>query len=436
MSPRFLFRPRPLGRLRMPLVAALLGALALTACRPTPPAPRPVRSQATQETGRLTPRAIGERAPTLPWMAQVTAVDLDQDGRLDVLACDAQLNRLVWLRQGEGGAFEERVLPHELQGLVHAEPVDLDGDGDLDVVVACMGYVFPNNDRIGSVVALENVGGGHFREHLLIDRVARVNDVRAADLNGDGRLDLALAQFGFDQGEVRWLEQTGPWEFRSHVLLELSGAINIVAADFTGDGRIDLAVQISQQWEEIYLFENRGGGEFGRKRVWGSTNEDYGSSGMALADLNRDGRPDLVFSNGDGFGPAAVPGPRPWHGVQWLENTGQGLFRYHAIGHLDGAYSPLPVDLDGDGALDVVAVSAFIEKDGQGRPAPALAWFRNDGSQRFEKRILAYAPRHQITVCAGDFDGSGAASLVTGGFYVIKPEGEMSRLTLWEKARR
>ena len=126
---------------------------------------------------------------------------------------------------------------------------------------------------------------------------------------------------------MSWLERTGPWEFKRHILIELSGAINVCIADFNGDGKPDIAAIISQQWEELYYFENLGGGNFAAKHVWGSTNEDYGSSGISVCDLNGDGRPDILYTNGDGFGPAVTPGPRPWHGVQWLENIGGGKFR-------------------------------------------------------------------------------------------------------------
>ena len=71
---------------------------------------------------------------------------------------------------------------------------------------------------------------------------------------------------------------------------------------------------------------------------FGSTNEDFGSSGISLCDLNRDGPPDILLTNGDGFD-YAEPGARPWHGVQWLENRGGGKFRQQRIGDLLGAYS-------------------------------------------------------------------------------------------------
>lgn len=381
-------------------------------------------------------RPIGEMPSGPPWIAHLIAVDLDRDGLVDVVACEAQENRILWLRQFPRGVFSEVAIPAEINAPVHVECADLDGDGDLDLLVACMGVVFPNNDRIGAVIALENLGDGRFAQHNILENTSRVTDVKAADLNGDGRLDLVLAQFGYDQGEVRWLECVGPWEFRPHTLLELSGAMNVCIADFDLDGRLDIAAQISQQWEEIYLFTNRGGGVFDRSRIWSSANEDYGSSGMTSADLNGDGRPDLVFTNGDGFGPAVIPGPRAYHGVQWLENRGGGYFRYHRMADMAGAYSPVVADIDGDGALDVVAVAAFLDQDAQGRPAPSLVWLRNDGAMNFEKRILAYRPQHQVTVAVGDLDGSGQPCLVTGSFYVFHSAEPMGRITLWRPATR
>jgi hypothetical protein len=296
-----------------------------------------------------------------------------------------------------------------------------------------MGVVFPDNDKIGTVTILENLGNGKWAQHDVLENTSRVTDIRAADLSGEGRMDLIVGQFGYDQGEIRWLERVGRWEFKPHVLLDLSGAINVGVADFDGDGRLDIVAQISQQYEEIYLFLNQGNGTFKRVRLWGSSNEDYGSSGMVVADLNHDGKPDIIFTNGDGFGPSVVPGPRPYHGVQWLENKGQGKFEYHRIGDLNGAYSPAVADLDGDGHLDIIAVSAFIETDGQGRQLPRLAWFRNDGKQNFEKRILAYNPQDQVTLAAGDFDGDGKVCLITGGFYVFKAADSMGRVTLWRR---
>ena len=395
---------------------------------PTAPAPVSVASRV-----QFSPQPLGNAIGRPPWIAHLTAADLDRDGRMDILFCEAQDNEVRWLRQTAPGVFEEQLLAGGMKAPVHVEAADIDGDGDLDVLVASMSVIFPNNDRIGSVFILENDGQQHFTPHTILENTSRVTDVRAADLNGDGKLDLALAQFGYDQGEVSWLEQTGPWRFERHVLLELSGAINVGVADFNGDNRPDIVALISQQWEEVHYFENQGAGRFTATRLWGSTNEDYGCSGLAVADLNRDGRPDVIFTNGDGFGPAATPGPRPWHGVQWLENTGSG-FRHHRIGNLPGAYGPQIVDLDGDGANDIVTVAAYADWNNRSRDVVSLMWWRNDGRMNFEPVVLARAPKDLITLATGDFDGSGRVSLVTGGFYIYPPFDALSRITLWRRA--
>lgn len=392
------------------------------------------RNQVIPDLSYLRPQHVGPVKGEPPWIANVLPVDLDKDGLLDVVYCEARKSQVIWLRQTSRGIFEEKILASHLRAPVHVTAADIDGDGDLDLCVASMGEVFPNNDRIGTVFILEQDGQHNFITHVAIENTSRVTDVQVADINNDGRLDLVLAQFGYDQGEVSWLERTGPWEFRRHILLELSGAINVCVADFDRDGKPDIIALLSQQWEEIDYFQNDGSGNFTNKRIWSSTNEDFGSSGISMCDLNRDGLPDILYSNGDGFGPATTPGPRPWHGIQWLENVGGGQFRYHRIGDLPGAYSPIGIDLDADGAIDVIAVAAYADGNNQNQSVKSLMWFRNDGHMNFEPHLLAHEPRDQITLAAGDFDGDGRQVLVTGGFLIYPPYDALGRITFWRRS--
>jgi hypothetical protein len=365
-----------------------------------------------------------------PVITQVTLSDLDLDGLLDILACDAQASSVRWLRQFPRGVFVERSVGDRVEGPAHVAVADLNQDGRPDLLVASMGIVMPNNDRIGSVVVMENLGDGVFRNRVLLEKIARVTDVRAADFNGDGRLDLVAGQFGYFHGEIRWMENLGDWNFKSHNLLRLPGTIMTPVGDFTGDRRPDIAAIVSQDIEEIHLFANLGHGAFRDVLVWKSTNPSWNSSGLEACDLDQDGDLDLLFSNGDSFNEALSAAARV-HGLQWLENDGRGNFAYRRIGDITGCYSPVAADLNGDGHLDIVTVSAFNNVTD-----PASVWLMawiNGGRQNFTPVPLAHEPTGLITVAVGDLDGNGVPVLVTGGFHLTPPFTMMSRLTLWRQ---
>lgn len=411
-------------------VASLALVALLTGCKPSLSEKKDSIATAALPSWTYSPETIGQPPGEKPWITNVAFVDLDHDGLIDALACDATQNTVVWLRQFPAGQFTETTIASDLPGPAHVSAIDIDGDRDLDLLVACMGRVLPTNERIGSVVVLENTGDNRFLPRTIIANTARVTDVEAGDFNQDGRLDLAVAKFGYFEGEITWLENLGGWKFREHTLLSLPGAINVCVADLSGNGRPDITAVVSQQYEEVYLFENKGRGEFEPRVIFGSANEDFGSSGISLSDVNRDGKIDVLYTNGDGFDYAA-PGGRPWHGVQWLENLGGGSFRNHRIGNFSGAYSPLGIDLDGDHDIDIVCVSGFNNWNDPG--AVSLTAYINDGHEKFTVKPLAHSPTHLITVAAADLDGDGYPELITGGFFTYPPWDQVARLSLWRR---
>jgi hypothetical protein len=377
----------------------------------------------------LTPTPLGAavKPDDRPLVANVQIADLDGDGLSDVLVADAAANLVTWMRQAPAGRFTERTLA-DVPGPAHLSVVDIDGDRDRDVVVASLGVLYPNNARIGAVMVLENDGRQTFTRRVIVDHVARVADVRAADLDGDADLDLAVAGFGYDQGETMWLENQGKWTFTPHLLQELPGVINAEIADVDGDGDHDLVTLVSQQYEEIYVFANDGRGRFTASRIFGASNEDFGSSWISLVDLDADRDIDVLYSNGDAFD-YAPPKGRNWNGVQWLENTGQLRFTYHRIADYSGASSPQAADMDGDGDLDLVVVSAYND---WARPdAHSLVWFEQTGGMSYTMRPLAGSPTHLITLAIGDMNGDGRPDMVTGSMHMSGPYDRMSRVMLW-----
>ena len=374
------------------------------------------------------PRAIGDTPDEKATIAHVVIADLDQDGLKDVLFCDVLHRAIKWIRQSPRDAYTETRIGEEIAGPAHVEVADLDLDGDMDVMVAAMGMILPNNDKIGKVILLENDGHQNFKTHVVAEKIARVTDVQSADLDGDGDIDLAVGQFGYDQGEIRWMRNVGNWNYESTILLSLSGTIHTPITDLDGDGDLDIVALVSQEWEEVYGFENDGKGNFKPHLIYGVADDDYGSSGIGIGDVDADGDTDIIWANGDAF-VATDYRPLPSHGVQWLENLGGMRFAFHRLGDFPGAYDPLAADLDGDGDLDIVSVSAFNYWE---RPeARSMMWWQNLGGGRWIGRDLAESPTHLLTLDAADMNGDGRVDLVTGSMNLYPPFDRIARITLW-----
>src|SRR4051812_42669918 len=313
--------PPPTGRRRTALLAAVavvLPALFYFGLGRVAPAGSPPEVRGTEpsrfepSTLPLTPGVLGPPGDYRPMVTNLQIVDLDRDGLPDVIACDARRNRVIWYRQAAGGRWEEHVLgDRDLLAPCHACVIDMDGDGDLDIVVAVLGSVWPTNDRVGQVVWLENRGADGFVTHVVLDDLRRVADVQAADLNGDGKPDLVVAEFGYDVGRVLWLENLGNDRFLDHELLVAPGPIHVPVADFDGDGKPDIVALVSQDYEEVWGFQNLGGGQFKKRLLQSNLNFDLGSAGLVLTDLDRDGKPDLLWVAGDNL-EVRYPHPQAW----------------------------------------------------------------------------------------------------------------------------
>jgi hypothetical protein len=363
-----------------------------------------------------------------PQISHVQVSDLDKDGLIDIVVCDTKNNFVSFIRQYPSGVFNEIVLAGDMIAPAHVQVCDFDHDGDNDLMVAVLGMLFPNNDRIGSVVILENDGKTRFTKHVVVEKIARVSDVRAGDIDNDGDMDLAVAQFGYDDGETRWIENLGGWKFNSHIIQNLSGPINVEFNDIDRDGDLDIISLVSQEWEEIYCFLNDGKGNFQPKLLYGSSNEDFGSSGIFISDADKDGDDDILYTNGDAFD-YIPPMGRPWHGVQWLENQGNLKFEFHRLCNFAGAYNCRPADIDLDSDIDLFVVSGFNFWDNP--ESQSFIWLENMGGMNFKKRNITNSPTHLLSLETGDINNDGLTDMVTGGMHTYPPYDRMSRIMVW-----
>jgi hypothetical protein len=362
-----------------------------------------------------------------PQIANVQVCDIDGDGTAEVLACDVLGSRLVRFDRTKDGSWRETTLVDDVAAPAHATPVDLDGDGDRDLVVAVLGSIIPSDETVGRVEWFERVGDS-YRRHVLLDDIRRVADVQPCDFDADGDIDLAVAVFGYARGEILWLENRGDGSFADHLLLPRVGGIHVPVADFDGDGDSDFAAVVSQHLEEIWGFENLGNGQFERRMLWRTPNFDLGSAGLVVADLDRDGDADLILPAGDNLEDFAAF-PQPYHGCYWLENLGNWQFREHRISDLGGTYAAAVGDLDGDGDADVALVS--LDNDWRNPANASIVWLENDGQQQFRSWQIDAEPIHLVTVATGDIDGDGRTDLVAGSLNLRRPRERMGGVTAW-----
>ena len=361
-----------------------------------------------------------------PQITNVQVIDVDGDGSNDILYCDALAN-VIGCFQWNGENWTEKTLISNVSVPAHATVVDIDGDGDLDILASVLGNIYPDDHVIGRVELYENIGDS-YKRHVLLDDVRRVADIQAGDLDGDGDIDLAVAVFGYTRGSILWLENLGDFQFRDHQLLNAPGTIHVPLADFDGDGDLDIAAIVTQDEEELWAFENLGGGKFRPRRLWMTVNYDLGGAGLVATDLDGDNDIDLILPAGDNLEDLDAY-PQPYHGCYWFENQGKWDFRIHRIADLGGTYAASPGDLDNDGDQDIVLVS--MANDSYRNDTATVVWLENDGQQNFTTWEIATSPLNQVTVAVGDIDGDDWNDIVTGGLNVRKPFHRLGRVSLW-----
>jgi hypothetical protein len=325
----------------------------------------------------------------------------------------------------------------------HLEPCDLNDDGRTDLVVADLGSFVPDDHDRGRVVWLRaGRNPGTFEPIVLAEHLGRVADVRPVDVDGDRDLDLIVADFGLLRtGRIVLLRNVGKTDgvprFEQQLIDDRPGAIHVPVHDWNSDGRPDFVALVSQEYESVDMFLNDGYGKFQARRLWAGPDLTFGSSGLEPSDLDRDGDLDILFSNGDSFDNMFV---NSWHGLQWLENLGQLQFAYHRLADFTGAYRALPGDIDGDGDVDIVAVASVPP---QPKPAgidaqalPAIICLEQIRPGEFARHTLAQGSPCHATFEMADFDEDGDTDLAVGVHLMDMQSVSHSIAVWWNQTKK
>ena len=284
-------------------------------------------------------------------------------------------------------------------------------------IFACdIGILNPNNGKFGKgLVITDGVDQKMKVDSLpLFDSLARPVQLTAVDLNQDGRTDFLVCEFGHLSGSLSWLENMGNGKYQHHVIRSVPGAIKAYIQDYNHDGLPDFWVLFAQGDEGIFLFTNQGHGKFSEQKVLGFP-PIFGSSYFELDDFNKDGYPDILYTCGDNADYSQVL--KPYHGVYIFLNDGQNHFKQKYFFPINGCYKAIARDFDGDGDLDIAAISFFADYARQ--PEEGFVYLENKGNFEFQPFTLPEGKLGRwLTMDAADLDGDGKIDIVLGNFSI------------------
>lgn len=275
-----------------------------------------------------------------------------------------------------------------------------------------MGMMDPNDLKTGSQDFFFIDDKGRLTCKKNIDSLPRPVQSISSDFDRDGRTDYLICGFGNKEGSFFWMQNKGNKGFEKIMLLPLPGAIKAYVKDFNNDGLTDIVALFAQANEGIYLFINKGNGKFETKEIIRFP-PVYGSTFFELVDFNGDGKEDILYTCGDNADYSQIK--KNYHGIYIFINEGNFVYTQKYFFPLHGAFKALAKDFDGDGDLDIAAISFF--PDTKNQPLEGFVFLKQVNEMQFEPYSIPGAGEGRwLVMDVGDADGDGDQDIIIGSY--------------------
>jgi hypothetical protein len=269
-----------------------------------------------------------------------------------------------------------------------------------------MGLMDPNDRKKGKLIQLSANG----QPTTLLDSLQRPVDITLQDLNEDGVDDFLLCNYGNELGRLAWYDGKTHQE---QVLKLQPGARVTYLYDLNQDGKKDIVVLMCQARESVLVFYNLGKGKFKEEKLL-EFPPVYGSSFIDLADMNQDGKVDILYTNGDNADYSYSL--KAYHGLRIYLNDGRNHFKESFFYPAFGASKAVADDFDADGDQDIAMISFFNEPEAQ--PNSGFLFFENQGQMQFKASTFSTSEKGKwLVMDVGDLDGDHKPDIVLGSFF-------------------
>ncbi|MBL1141101.1 MAG: VCBS repeat-containing protein [Proteobacteria bacterium] len=354
----------------------------------------------------------------------------------DLVALDLDSGERIGHTNLDSDPIEMSLTPTGVRLLTHGEfPID-------------------HGNGLARVIDWEFEKGSEPKARMLVNGRHRFVTHSRYDLNNDGLEDMVTTGFGdgiwYDSGarlsiywqtpeyEKIWKNApakipSGPLQgaLRETVLDELAGYIDSEIADINEDGKPDIVTLIAQGNQHVVVYLNEGNEKFSRHIVIKNP-PSFGGNNITVKDYDGDGHLDIALVSGDNMGGNyignLIPSPRPRHGLRLFKNNGNLNFSEEYYYQMHGAIRTVSEDFDQDGDIDMAMIALFplwnIEEP------ETFVYMENQGNWKFTTSTL---PRDFFSVwCdieAADVNGDQKLDIVLGlgNFPTLVPDDWLTR---------
>jgi hypothetical protein len=265
---------------------------------------------------------------------------------------------------------------------VSVTAADINGDGQMDLIVE-------NN---GTLI-LTNNGNGQFGSNAMVTAVV-ADKITVADVNGDGKLDLIWSDESIS-GHLWVFTNNGSGGFGSNGVYAVGQVPDTpLAVDVNNDGKLDL-ICANRANQILSVLTNNGTGGF-KLASSPATGSDGGPVSVVAADVNNDGKLDLICAN---YGNSLVG-----HTLSVLTNSGGGIFKLSSTPTVGPApISVVAMDINGDSKVDLICANSLTN---------TLSVLTNNGSGVFGSNATLTVGLNHIGLIAADVNGDGKPDLI------------------------